>query len=126
LKAWTWHKYNVIPVCILLVFSFFGYANSFHAAFHFDDIRNIVQNPAIKSLDFFLDPTSLQTHVDKKMLMAFKSRYIGYLSFALNYKYGGLNVWGYHMVNFIIHVLNGLLLYALIFFNLNPASFANI
>jgi len=35
------------------------------------------------------------------------------VSFALNYYFGGLNPFGYHLVNVIIHTLNGLILFLL-------------
>jgi tetratricopeptide (TPR) repeat protein len=38
-------------------------------------------------------------------------RYVGYLTFALNYRLHGLNVSGYHMANLIIHIVNALLIY---------------
>ncbi len=41
------------------------------------------------------------------------NRYLGYLSFALNYRFGGLEVFGYHLVNLLIHVCNGLLVFRL-------------
>ena len=37
------------------------------------------------------------------------SRYLGFLSFAINYRIGGLDVFGYHLVNLIIHIANGFL-----------------
>ena len=40
-------------------------------------------------------------------------RRIGYVSFALNYYFGGFNTFGYHLVNVIIHILNGLVLFLL-------------
>ncbi len=36
------------------------------------------------------------------------------LSFALNYAVSGLEVWGYHLVNLLIHVLAGLTLYGIV------------
>src|SRR5439155_5319508 len=32
-------------------------------------------------------------------------------TFALNYKFGGQEVWGYHLVNLLLHLLNGILIY---------------
>ncbi|TAN40593.1 MAG: tetratricopeptide repeat protein, partial [Nitrospirae bacterium] len=40
-----------------------------------------------------------------------KHRYVGLLSFALNYKLDGFNVTGYHIVNLFIHIISGLLVY---------------
>jgi len=76
------------------------YSNAFSAAFHFDDIPNIVDNPQIKHLANLLDLSG--------------SRYVGFLTFALNYRFGGLSVFGYHLVNLLIHITNGTLVYALV------------
>jgi len=42
-----------------------------------------------------------------------KPRDIVNLTFALNYRFGKLNVFGYHLVNVLIHVINGFLVYFL-------------
>ncbi len=76
------------------------YSNTFSAAFHFDDVQNLVDNPKIKHLTHFLDLSG--------------NRYVGFLSFALNYHFGGLNVFGYHLVNLLIHITNGFLVYLLV------------
>lgn len=44
----------------------------------------------------------------------FRTRFIGYLSFALNYQIHGLDVTGYHIVNFLVHAVNAGLFYALV------------
>ncbi len=41
-------------------------------------------------------------------------RYVAYLSFALDYRLGGLATTGYHLVNVLVHVANALLVYALV------------
>jgi tetratricopeptide (TPR) repeat protein len=76
------------------------YSNTFFASFQFDDAQNIVDNPKIKHLQNLLDFSG--------------SRYVGILSFALNYHFGLLNVLGYHIVNLFIHIANGILVYGLI------------
>jgi tetratricopeptide (TPR) repeat protein len=42
------------------------------------------------------------------------NRAFGYLTFAINYEFGGLNPFGYHIVNLAIHILTGLLAYSLV------------
>jgi len=64
------------------------YSNTFSASFHFDDFSNIKQNPQIKNFSNLVDFSG--------------SRYVGFLSFALNYHLGRLNVFGYHLVNLLI------------------------
>ncbi|MBI3611208.1 MAG: tetratricopeptide repeat protein [Nitrospirae bacterium] len=91
------------PLAILLLLAILVilvYSNTFSASFHFDDGRNIVNNPQIRNLSNFLDLSG--------------TRYIGFLSFALNYHFGGLSVFGYHLVNLAIHILNGFLVYLLV------------
>ncbi len=51
---------------------------------------------------------------DTEYRTALRNRYVGYLTFALNYKLHGLDVTGYHIVNIAIHILNALLIYLLI------------
>ncbi len=47
------------------------------------------------------------------MKQLLKPRAIVEFTFALNYKFGKLNVSGYHLVNVFIHILNGILVYFL-------------
>ncbi|MBI5970560.1 MAG: hypothetical protein HY884_05345 [Deltaproteobacteria bacterium] len=42
------------------------------------------------------------------------TRYITFLSFALNYAAGGFNTFGYHLTNVVIHILNSIMVYFLI------------
>ena len=74
-----------------------AYANTFDAPFHFDDLPHIVDNPRVAEWKFS------------------DSRMLGFASFALNYKLHGLDVFGYHVVNLAIHILNALLVYYLVF-----------
>ncbi|MBI2340885.1 MAG: tetratricopeptide repeat protein [Deltaproteobacteria bacterium] len=90
-----------LPVLILLALvAVLIYSNTFSSPFHFDDRLNLVENPQIKNLANFRDFSG--------------TRYVGFLSFALNYHFGGLNVFGYHLVNILIHITNGFLVYSLI------------
>jgi tetratricopeptide (TPR) repeat protein len=91
-----------------------AYSNTLDVPFHFDDKPNIVKNPVIKDLRFFLHPSETRKFASSEKYSAFRRRHVGYLSFALNYRVHGLSVRGYHAVNLAIHVLNGLLVYLLI------------
>jgi tetratricopeptide (TPR) repeat protein len=77
--------------------------NTFTAPFAFDDGYSIVDNPIVKDLGNFTSSLS-GYHYNPR-------RYIGYLTFALNYRFGGLEVTGYHEVNLLIHILNAILVY---------------
>jgi len=74
-----------------------AYSNTFDASFQFDDFPNIVENPGLHDLRNLWPPTG--------------QRWLGFLSFALNYHFGRLEVFGYHLVNLVIHVCNGLLVF---------------
>ncbi len=89
------------PVFLLLaMLATLIYSNTFSVPFVFDDVRNVIENSRIKELRNFLDFSG--------------SRYMGFLSFALNYHFGQLNPFGYHLVNLFIHVTNGFLVYLLV------------
>jgi len=87
------------PWTVLLLLSILAiliYSNTFSASFQLDDVTNIGDNLQIRNLSNL--PLS-------------ESRYVGYLSFALNYHFGQRNVFGYHLVNLLIHITNGFLVY---------------
>ena len=97
---------GIIVVGILL------YSNTFYAAFHYDDYSNIVNNANIH-----WDEISLKNF--KKLFRWFLDRDVSYLTFSLNYYWGGLNVVGYHIFNLTIHVASGILLYLFLFETIN-------
>lgn len=79
------------------------YSNSFDCSFHFDDKPNILNNSHIREISF-QDPQYSFSN----------TRLVGYFSFALNYQFGGFNVWGYHLFNLWVHLLNACLIYGLV------------
>ena len=82
------------------------YSNTFQVPFLWDDLTSITENPVIKNLEnFFLNARGYEFN---------PRRFVGYLTLAFNYSIGGLDVTGYHVVNLAIHIINSLLLYALI------------
>jgi protein O-mannosyl-transferase len=90
----------LIALLLLALLAAAVYSNTFSASFQFDDSPNIMENPWIKNLSNLLDLSG--------------SRYVGFLTFALNYQFGGLSLFGYHLVNLLIHIINGFLVYALV------------
>ena len=64
----------------------------------------------IRNLDNFL--LALKGHdFASSAYQYIPSRFVGYLSFALNYHFGGVDVKGYHLANLFIHIANALLVY---------------
>jgi Flp pilus assembly protein TadD len=91
-----------------------AYSGSLDGAFVYDDRPSIVDNEAIRDLAAYVAGGA----------GARPSRYLGYLTFALNYHLGGLDVTGYHLVNLAIHLANALLVYALVRLTLRTPALA--
>jgi protein O-mannosyl-transferase len=96
----------------LLISLFVIYSNSFNGEWHFDDFSNIVNNPQIQLKSFSwpeIKHTIYEVHQNKLW------RPFSTLSFALNYKLGGMDVFRFHVVNFIIHYLAAVFLFLFIY-----------
>lgn len=88
---------------LIAAIGLFAYSDSFIVPFVFDDRWTIVTNPRIRDLSrFFTDPATFA---------AFPRRFLGFLTLALNYRLGGLEVAGYHAVNLALHLATALLFY---------------
>ena len=97
----------VLHLALLAGFVCVAYYPSLQAPFVFDDVSNIVVNPAVH-------PTGVGD-----LRRVFESPYsvdrpLALLTFSLNYLWGGLDVTGYHVVNVVIHLVNAGLLYWLL------------
>jgi Tfp pilus assembly protein PilF len=91
---------------------FIIYSNSFHGDWHFDDFGNIVNNPHIQIKSFsWLEIKQFLYNINQSRLW----RPLPVLSFILNYKLGGMDVFGFHVVNFIIHYLTCVFLFLFIY-----------
>jgi tetratricopeptide (TPR) repeat protein len=88
----------LLSAAVLLVLTAAAYWNSFDAPFVFDDLLTIQTNSRVQFGDA-LRPSIWTT------------RPVLYLTFAINYALHGQQVWGYHLVNFILHFLNGILVF---------------
>ena len=87
-----------------------AYANSFHGPFVFDDVASIPQNASIRHLGRIAEVLSPPAHDG----MTVGGRPFLNLSFALNYAVSGTDVWSYHLLNIVIHVLAGLTLWGIV------------
>jgi len=85
------------------------YTNSFSVPFLFDDGLFIVDP---RTRQFFWPPW--KALLPLPYCEPFMYRPLVLFSLALNYNLGGLNPWGYHLVNLGIHLLNALLLMELL------------
>jgi Flp pilus assembly protein TadD len=101
LVRWAW----LAPILGILVLGLFAYGNSLHGEFAFDDREQVRDNLILRDLGAFLSPNGYRLY---------RSRFVGYATFALNYRAGGLDVFGYHLTNLIIHLVASLLVYRLV------------
>ena len=83
-----------------------AYVNAVRRPFMFDDISAIVDNDQIRQLDPAVFLPQRERPVAGRPLVN--------LSFAINYALGGLDVAGYHIWNIALHLLCGLLLFAIV------------
>jgi len=98
----TGRKYDkFIPFLLISLSGVLCYYNSFDCSFHFDDRRTIYENSFIRSLN-------ISTLWDYS-----RDRFFPYLSFALNYSIHGYELWGYHLVNLLIHLFNSILVFSI-------------
>ncbi|MCK5237335.1 MAG: hypothetical protein KAR06_10145 [Deltaproteobacteria bacterium] len=96
-------KYFHVGISALITaLIFIVYSNTFNASFHFDDIPQIVENYLIRDLGNLGQILS-------------GARGVTMATFALNYAVGGLDVTGYHIVNTLIHAVNAILAYFLVY-----------
>ena len=106
-----------LAISLMALLSLLVYANAFQVPFQFDDLPNITDNGSVH-----LKALSLQW-LDQLIKQNSDSiRIFAYFTFALNYYFGGLQVFGYHLVNLLVHISSGLLLYGFLLLTLTLPS----
>lgn len=105
-------KKYIFTFLALFITLFTIYSNSFYGEWHFDDYANIVNNPYIQIKAFSWEEIK---HCIYGLEQKRPSRPLSYLSFALNYHLDGLNVFGFHVFNFIVHYLAAAFLFLFIY-----------
>lgn len=92
----------ILFLCCMGLLVFYG---TLHSPFHYDDAHAIVENPHIKDLSKFQEKVGIQNIFNRSALL---------LSFAINHHLGGIEVFGYHLVNILIHILTAILWYFIV------------
>jgi len=85
----------------IAVLGFVIYSNSFSSAFLYDDLRRIVNNYRIQDI----------TNLNLIWIGSTKARFIPFYTFAINYHFHQLNVFGYHLINLLTHLGCSMLVY---------------
>ena len=109
---------HLIAIALIAGVALVAYSNTFHVPFHFDDRPNIVENPNIHITVLTWD--RLERLIKNTYTVSI--RVFSYFTLALNYYFGGFNVFGYHLVNFFIHIASGIFLYWFLLLTFNLPS----
>jgi hypothetical protein len=110
--------HHLIAIGLIAGVALVAYSNTFHVPFHYDDRPNIVENPNVQITVLTWD--RLERLI--KNTYAVSIRVFSYFTLAMNYYFGGFNVFGYHLVNFFIHIASGILLYWFLLLTFNLPS----
>jgi hypothetical protein len=105
-QGFTVHIRQVLLISFSILLVFLIYSSSLKGPFVLDDRPNIQKNPHLRLTH--LTPDQLgRAGFDSPM----KRRPLAYISFGLNYYIHEYDVFGYHLVNILIHVSTGIFLY---------------
>ncbi len=96
---------QIKTVCFLSFMGLLVFFGTLQSPFLYDDTHAIVGNPHIKDLSKFQEKVGIQNIFNRSILL---------LSFAINQDIGGLEVFGYHLANVLIHILNSILWFFLV------------
>ncbi len=94
-----------------------AYHNSFQGPFILDDLRSILTNPHIRHL------WPIREAMSAPRYCSVTGRAVVCLTLALNYAFGGLDVWGYHAFNLAVHLLSAWLLFGILRRTLQDGTF---
>lgn len=93
-----------VSILLLLGLTCLVYANSLNGRFVFDDQQIVLQNPQLINIQEF----------DDVLKLSVEWRRLTYLTYGLNYYFGQLNPFGYHLLNVVLHALNSVLVFLII------------
>jgi len=103
-----------VHIITIMILAFAAYSNTFDVPFQYDDILTVRDNLIIRDFQYFAEPSKAEVFKHHFGYHTFRSRYVGYLTFALNYHLHGLDVRGFHIGNLLIHIGTALLIYLLV------------
>ena len=93
---------SFIAFIVITIFTLALYSPTLNFPFQFDDYGEIVNNDAIKNINFGVIWKHLPT------------RFVLYVTFALNYYFFGLNTLGFHIINIFFHIISGFFVFLFI------------
>lgn len=99
----TYDLMVILAICLVCIFI---YSNILNSSFVFDDRVNIHHNPQIRLTKLTLDGI-----IGAGFESYASHRPVANVSFALNYYFHRYDVIGYHLVNILIHIITGIILF---------------
>ncbi|MEW5692999.1 MAG: tetratricopeptide repeat protein [Candidatus Hydrogenedentota bacterium] len=93
-------RYLVFTVVVYCLVGFLIYSNTLHSPFVFDDKHFICENYTIKNIGNI-----------SEIWDCWATRFVTFVTFMINYYFHKLNVFGYHMVNILIHIGSAIMVY---------------
>jgi len=93
---------KVLPLITLCAVTLFVYVIAFSGGFHYDDSLTVLENPHLESLRTFVG------HLDHMV------RPVLYATFLLDGSLYGADPAGYHLLNLLLHLGSGLLVYRIL------------
>ncbi|MDD5432923.1 MAG: hypothetical protein PHO70_08095 [Candidatus Omnitrophica bacterium] len=117
-------------IIILCCLAFVIYSKSLNSGFVLDDEALVVNNPLIKSASLapLIFVSGLYDYPEMNLnKIPFDKMYrpLQLASYSFDYKIWGINPFGFHLTNILLHILNGVLVY-LLFSMLAPIAVARI
>jgi len=96
---------HAVPLLALIALTVAVYANSLNGDFVFDDQQIVLQNPQLLNIHTLGDVVAVGAGW-RQLLFA---------TYGLNYYWSGVSAQGYHIFNLVLHVINVLLVYVIIY-----------
>lgn len=117
LWANTWRnpsfvRKHIFPLFFLTIGICLIYSNSLHNSFQFDDIQ-IVERPNLHASRFDLESLKNAIYFTPEKRHIYRP--IPNLTLAINYYFGRLDPFGYHLVNIAVHVLCSIMVYIFLY-----------
>ena len=118
LKMLSKMRYKSLLIVLLMLLTAGLYANTLSVPFILDDADSIASNSHIR-----LKNLSIVNLVHAAFDSPLHRRPVANISFALNYYVGGYSLVGFHLVNILIHLITGFLLFHLVLMTLALCSY---
>ena len=102
-RLWGFPRWMVLAVAACLPLIAAIYANGLHGAFQYDDRHTIVENHLLQSKDVRATVSPAWWGRQAPVIGGGHYRPFTFATYAVNFAIGGLDPFGYHVVNVVLH-----------------------